>query len=186
MSNSTPDMLIDVDSHLKETSHLSTLEHGAYFGLLMNYWGTGHPIKADDDRISKILSITLPTWMKIKDTVTSFFYLEDGTWRHLELDDQLARRGKTWRKIPLGRRIVRPKIVSNRPPAAVWQEIRVRIFDRDDYTCQYCGQRGGKLECDHIHPVSRGGTHEDSNLTTACRACNRDKRAKTLLEWRGF
>ncbi len=71
-----------------------------------------------------------------------------------------------------------------RPLAHIWREIRERIFARDDYTCQYCGKRGNKLECDHIHPVAKGGTHEDSNLATACFSCNRSKRDKTLSEWR--
>jgi len=71
-----------------------------------------------------------------------------------------------------------------RPLSHIWREIRERIFARDDYTCQYCGERGKKLECDHIHPVSKGGSNQDDNLATACFACNRSKRDKTLNEWR--
>lgn len=55
----------------------------------------------------------------------------------------------------------------------------------DGYTCQYCGERGKRLECDHVVPVSRGGSNEHENLVTACFACNRSKRAKTVEEWRG-
>lgn len=29
---------------------------------------------------------------------------------------------------------------------------RVAVFIRDDYTCQECGERGGRLEADHIKP----------------------------------
>lgn len=70
-----------------------------------------------------------------------------------------------------------------RPHQAAWSKIRSRIFDRDDYTCTYCGERGGSLECDHVIPVSRGGGHADSNLTTSCRKCNRSKRDRPLSEW---
>lgn len=72
---------------------------------------------------------------------------------------------------------------SGRPSSAEWSAIRARIFERDNYTCQYCGERGKKLECDHVYPVSRGGTHDDDNLKTACRSCNRNKRNKTVEEW---
>ena len=72
----------------------------------------------------------------------------------------------------------------DRPFAHVWRVIRDRIFKRDDYTCQYCGERGMRLECDHVIPVSRGGVHADDNLVTACFACNRSKRDKLVSEWR--
>lgn len=72
---------------------------------------------------------------------------------------------------------------NDRPLANEWRIIRERIFARDDYTCTYCGERGKKLQCDHIKPASRGGTHEDDNLTTACEPCNRSKGAKLLEEW---
>jgi 5-methylcytosine-specific restriction endonuclease McrA len=72
---------------------------------------------------------------------------------------------------------------SDRPAAHVWRVLREAVFYRDDYTCTYCGDRGGRLECDHIHPISRGGRSDLSNLTTACRDCNRSKRDKTAEEW---
>ena len=34
-------------------------------------------------------------------------------------------------------------------PYRIW---RTTVFERDDYTCQLCGVRGGKLEADH-HPM---------------------------------
>ena len=71
-----------------------------------------------------------------------------------------------------------------RPLADEWQELRAAVFERDDYTCQYCGDRGKRLECDHVVPVARGGSSDIDNLTTACFACNRSKRSKTVEEWR--
>lgn len=79
-------------------------------------------------------------------------------------------------------RLVKPW--NGRLPAHEWRVIRSRIFERDDYTCQYCGDRGNKLECDHVIPLSRGGSDQDENLVTACKPCNRSKRDKTPEEWR--
>lgn len=70
----------------------------------------------------------------------------------------------------------------DRPPARVWAAMRARIFARDNYRCGYCGA-GGRLECDHKTPVSRGGSHDDDNLVTACFACNRAKGAMTAEEF---
>ena len=73
---------------------------------------------------------------------------------------------------------------SKRPTAEVWLSLRATVFERDDYTCQYCGKRGGNLHCDHVIPVSRGGGNELSNLATACAACNMAKHNKTPGEWK--
>jgi len=63
------------------------------------------------------------------------------------------------------------------------QELRLQIFQRDHFTCAYCGQVGGILEIDHIIPISRGGFNQAANLTTACVKCNRQKRTKTPPEY---
>jgi len=64
----------------------------------------------------------------------------------------------------------------------VSQRERWHIFQRDNFTCQYCGQniitnRGLILEIDHIKPRSKGGTDSIDNLTTACYDCNHGKHA---------
>ena len=67
-----------------------------------------------------------------------------------------------------------------------WHKISKKVFARDNYTCQYCGKVGGKLEVDHIMPFSRGGSDDINNLVTACRKCNRQKHDKTkeeYMEW---
>lgn len=64
-----------------------------------------------------------------------------------------------------------------------WHRIAHLVFQRDNYTCQYCGKIGGILEVDHITPFSKGGSDELSNLTTSCRRCNRQKKDKTIQEF---
>jgi hypothetical protein len=64
-----------------------------------------------------------------------------------------------------------------------WEAIRSLVFARDDYTCTYCGSRQPPLHCDHVVPVSRGGSDEMSNLATACKRCNLSKGDKLLEEW---
>ncbi len=54
------------------------------------------------------------------------------------------------------------------------------ILRRDDYTCQYCGQRSSALTIDHIIPRHMGGQHNWENLVTACPSCNHRKGGRTL------
>jgi 5-methylcytosine-specific restriction endonuclease McrA len=49
------------------------------------------------------------------------------------------------------------------------------IFRRDDYACQYCGNKADDLTLDHVIPRRLGGSHSWENLVTACRGCNHRK-----------
>lgn len=61
---------------------------------------------------------------------------------------------------------------------------RREIFIRDNFTCQYCGERTRDLTIDHIIPRSKGGVHSWENLVSACRSCNHRKGGKTPAEAR--
>jgi len=54
---------------------------------------------------------------------------------------------------------------------------RFFIFNRDNFTCQYCGRKAPEvvLELDHKKPLSTGGLDVLDNLITACQECNRGK-----------
>jgi len=62
---------------------------------------------------------------------------------------------------------------------------RLRIFERDEYRCVYCGQQfpGEELTIDHVEPRVRGGDRSDGNLVTACRACNTLKGHRRLSDF---
>lgn len=65
---------------------------------------------------------------------------------------------------------------------AISKKTRFAIFQRDAFTCQYCGGKPPKamLELEHITPKSKGGTDDEINLVTSCFDCNRGKGAKVL------
>jgi len=60
---------------------------------------------------------------------------------------------------------------------SISQKLRFEVFKRDGFICQYCGNHPPEiiLECDHIHPVSKGGNNDINNLITSCFDCNRGK-----------
>jgi 5-methylcytosine-specific restriction endonuclease McrA len=64
-------------------------------------------------------------------------------------------------------------------------EKRLAIYARDGFACVFCGADEGEclLTLDHVLPRELGGTHEATNLITACLSCNSSKRDVTMREW---
>lgn len=157
-----PAMPLLIDSYLGDTTHLTTLEHGAYFLLLLSAWRRDDAcLPDDDDLLARYTKLTKGQWKRIRPIIEPFFDVSYGRWK-------------------AGRNHVKPQ---GRVPWYAWKKTREIVFERDDFSCQYCGDMEGPLECDHIVPISRGGTNDHKNLTTSCRRCNREKHDMTLSEW---
>ena len=54
---------------------------------------------------------------------------------------------------------------------------RFNLFLRDEFRCQYCGNRGD-LTFDHVIPRASGGTTRCDNVVAACSPCNLKKANK--------
>lgn len=70
------------------------------------------------------------------------------------------------------------EIMANRkPPTKGYYALRWAVLIRDNFTCQYCGQKAPnvKLEVDHVVSVEDGGYDTLENLKTSCWACNRGR-----------
>lgn len=68
----------------------------------------------------------------------------------------------------------------------VTQDLRYKVFKRDNYCCQICGKKGQRnggtslLHIDHVVPIFFGGSNEEYNLQTLCRECNLKKSDKII------
>jgi hypothetical protein len=63
-------------------------------------------------------------------------------------------------------------------------EKRKEIYERDQWICQYCGDRVAleNTTLDHFVPQCKGGTNKKENLRTACLLCNSVKSGKSYEE----
>ena len=63
------------------------------------------------------------------------------------------------------------------------KSIRRWVYQRDQFTCQFCRRRfaPADLTIDHLVPLDRGGLDEITNYASCCRPCNQ-KKANASLE----
>jgi len=62
--------------------------------------------------------------------------------------------------------------------SATYKAARLRVLQRDNYTCFYCG--GDATQADHVIPISKMGDALDmDNMVAACARCNNAKGNKS-------
>jgi uncharacterized protein YdaU (DUF1376 family) len=79
-------MPLYIADYLAGTSHLNTVQHGAYLLLIMHYWAKGG-LPDDEDSIRQVTRLDARSWNKNRDIIKAFFH--DG-WKHERLDKELA------------------------------------------------------------------------------------------------
>ena len=66
--------------------------------------------------------------------------------------------------------VIRLPYLIKRPFRSEKKLTRLEVFQRDKYTCQYCGKQTRQLTLDHVIPRHRGGQHTWENVVSACTA----------------
>jgi uncharacterized protein YdaU (DUF1376 family) len=85
-----PYMPLFVADYLADAAHLSTVQHGAYLLLIMNYWQRGGPLPDDDKRLASIARLGPREWARHRDILSEFFSIADGAWSHSRIQAELA------------------------------------------------------------------------------------------------
>ncbi len=86
--------------------------------------------------------------------------------------------------------VIKMNYMVNPPRKSKVRLTRTSIMARDKYQCQFiingqpCSRRGETM--DHVHPRSKGGKHEWTNVVAACKRCNAKKADKTLNQMSGW
>lgn len=67
-----------------------------------------------------------------------------------------------------------------------YETVKQYVLARDNYTCQVCHHKGGRLNVHHIIYRSKGGTNRPDNLITVCSECHTYKNHQPggiLYQW---
>jgi uncharacterized protein YdaU (DUF1376 family) len=73
--------------YLRDTSRLTTEQHGAYLLLILDYWVKG-PLPDDDAALAAVTRLSAPTWRKTRPLLVTFFSVSDGKWNHKRIDHE--------------------------------------------------------------------------------------------------
>ena len=82
---SVPWMPLYIADYLADTTHLRTVEHGAYMLLIMTYWRHGK-LPADDAALARIARMSGREWQSVKGTLQALF---GDDWTHKRIDQEL-------------------------------------------------------------------------------------------------
>lgn len=80
-------MPLNIGDYMKDTGHLSTVEHGAYMLLIMHYW-CHDGLPPENGKLAKIAKLSREQWDEVRDTLADLF-LDD--WRHKRVEEELAK-----------------------------------------------------------------------------------------------
>lgn len=85
-----PSLPLFTDAYLGDTTHLSTMEHGAYLLLLIVSWRSpGCCLPDDDALLARYTRLTRDKWRKVRPIIQPFFTIRDGFWHQARLQDEL-------------------------------------------------------------------------------------------------
>jgi uncharacterized protein YdaU (DUF1376 family) len=85
-------MPLYVADYLADTSRLTTLQHGAYMLLIMDYWRNGS-LPDDDAILAQITRMQPDAWSIARVSISKFFSIEKGQWVHGRIESEIAKAG---------------------------------------------------------------------------------------------
>ncbi len=80
-------MPLYIGDYLKDTRHLTTLQHGAYLLLLMEYWTKGK-LPQDVPSLRRISLLDRHQWRRNAPAIAAFFSPD---WRHSRMEKELEK-----------------------------------------------------------------------------------------------
>ena len=127
MASQMPFMQFYPTDYLADTAHLTTLEHGAYFLLILNYWQRGGRLPDEDRRLAGIVKMEVPDWLLIRPVMQDFFVVMDGYWHHIRIEKEFSKiRAKAAKAAASGRASAAKRLELQRFSTVVQQSFNGR------------------------------------------------------------
>lgn len=79
-----------IGAYLADTMKLTTIQHGAYFLLLIAYWRERKPLADVDDELRSITKLERAEWRRVRPVLSAFFKVGGGVWWHKRVEAEIA------------------------------------------------------------------------------------------------
>jgi uncharacterized protein YdaU (DUF1376 family) len=89
-----PWMPMYIGDYLRDTSRLTTTEHGAYLLLIFDYWSSGKPLPDDDRQLATITKMSQKGWRDVRKKIAPYFSARDGLLFHKRIEEELVSAAK--------------------------------------------------------------------------------------------
>lgn len=122
---------------------------------------TSFPGKVEEFNNIKVMAMSLEDWQKLllqSDTLETEMFLAD----------------------PSGKVV---KSIYRKTQRQIDSYVQWACFQRDNYTCRYCGRTGIPLTVDHVDLFEKGGAPILENFISACKNCNKERGNMEYEDW---
>jgi len=86
-----PYMKLYIADYLADTTHLRTVEHGAYLLLLMALWRAGGKLPKDPAKLARIAQMSSEEWAEVAPAVMDFFTVRGGSLTQKRATSEIAK-----------------------------------------------------------------------------------------------
>jgi uncharacterized protein YdaU (DUF1376 family) len=151
-----------IGDYLRDTTHLTTEQNGAYCMLLMGAWVREGKLPDDDEQLMGICKLTPEKWEKSKVVLQKFFKVVNGEWIQKRLMQEYQRalvlqktNSRKARHAAMARHHPKkePEPEPEPDPMNPWSVGRLLLKQRNDMSFKQASAFIGKLIKDHGEPA---------------------------------
>jgi len=124
----------------------------------------------NNPKLAEIDEDELLAWVYNK--VNKVWYSIDGNYSYTSPQEKMKKRKERIKKQIEWEKKAEKYALEREVEQRYYSQVRKRILERDEWTCQKCGQAMSKLEVHHIIKVKEGRIDTDDNLISLCHKCH--------------
>jgi hypothetical protein len=114
------------------------------------------------------------------------WYSIDGHYSAKSPEEKMSKRRELKEKQEHAQQAILEKSIEIEAARKVWEDVRLQVLERDNYTCQFCfKKKESRFHVHHIQKRDLGGPDTLDNLVTVCPSCHPKAEKISSQNWDG-